>query len=47
MKDITTGFGMSEIRDEINKEELRIQMIEDYYENDSISDESDFDEVNI
>ena len=46
-KDITTGFGMNEIRDEITKEELRIQMIEDEYENNYISDESEFDEVNI
>ena len=46
-KDITTGFGMAEIRDEITKEEIRIQMIEDEYENDSVSDDSDFDEVNL
>ena len=46
-KDITTGFGMTEIRDEITKEEIRIQMIEDEYENDSVSDDSDFDEVNL
>ena len=45
--DITTGFGMTEIRDEITKEELRIQMIEDEYENDSVSEDSDFDEVNL
>ena len=38
-KDITTGFGMEEIRDEIEREELRIKMIEETFEEDDLSDE--------
>tara|TARA_B100001123_G_C15267045_1_gene1008822 strand:- start:252 stop:665 length:414 start_codon:yes stop_codon:yes gene_type:complete len=38
-KDITTGFGMDEIRGEIIKEELRIKSIEESIEYDEQSDE--------
>ena len=40
-KDITTGFGMDEIRSEIEREELRIKLIEEDYENESSDDYSD------
>ena len=42
-KDITTGFGMDEIRDEIEEENRRIELIEEDYENDSSSEYSDED----
>ncbi len=44
-KDITTGFGMNDIRNEIRMEEERIQSIEKEYENEYESDE-DFSEYN-
>ena len=37
--DITTGFGMEEIRNEIEKENIRIEMIENSFEEDSSSEE--------
>ena len=37
-KDITTGFGMYEIRQEIEDENLRIERIEEEYENESSED---------
>ena len=39
-KDITTGFGLEEIRAEIEKENARVLEIEDYYENESSDYES-------
>ena len=45
-RDITTGFGMDKIRDEIQKEDQRVQMIEEEYENSNSSD-NDSDEVEI
>ena len=43
--DITTGFGLDEIRDEIEQENQRIEMLE-YEYNVSSSDEDTFDEDN-
>jgi hypothetical protein len=45
MSDITTGFGLDEIRDEIEQENQRIEMIEYAYEVSS-SEEDTFDEDN-
>jgi len=45
MGDITTGFGLDEIRDEIEQENQRIEMIEYEYEVSS-SEEEMFDEDN-
>ena len=39
-KDITTGYGIDEIKEEIDNEEKRIEMIEQEYEYDYSSDES-------
>ena len=39
-KDITTGFGIDEIKEEIDNEEKRIEMIEQEYEYDYSSDDS-------
>jgi hypothetical protein len=44
-KDITTGFGMDDIREEIEEEEIRMNLIEQDYEEDSSSEEN-FDEEN-
>ena len=40
-KDITTGFGMEQIRNEIMDEELRMKLIEEDYENESSDYDSD------
>ena len=45
-KDITTGFGIDEIREEIDEEEKRIEMIELEYELDGSSDGFSSDEDN-
>ena len=44
-KDITTGFGMDDIREEIEEEEIRMNLIEQEYEEYSSSEEN-FDEEN-
>ena len=44
--DITTGFGMDEIREEIKKEEQRIELIEQNYDDEFSDDSSNFDEEN-
>lgn len=44
-RDITTGFGMDEIREEIEKENERIELIEMEFEASS-SDDSEYDEDN-
>ena len=43
--DITTGFGLDEIRDEIEQENQRVEMIENEYEVSSSEDDT-FDEDN-
>ena len=43
--DITTGFGMDEIKDEVQKENERIEIIEDdyYYDTEYSSDEDNYE----